>query len=382
MSCYGTCWLLSGAWFQGRCGGFWMSSCLLIFPGIRSSLVFSSLDFSLLPLAFSLPLTVASGLLHPYSTDDKTSRLIVKKLSTVRDTQRDSQSYMDKRRGRREIQVTRRKRGGVKRGESSQASNHILKWKWILKIRFLKVQFSSVTQGVQLFVTPWTTAHQASLSITNSRCLPKPMSIVLVMPSNHLILCRPLLLLPSIFPSIRVFPSESALCIRWPKYWSFNFNISLSNEHPGLISFSMDWLDLLAVQGTLKSLLQHHHSKASILWRSAFFIVQLSHPYMTTLKTIALTRQTFVGKVMSLLFNMLSKLVITFLRRSKRLLISWLQSPSTVILEPRKIKSATVSTVYASVCHEVMGLDAMILVFWMLHFKPTFSLFSLKVQNW
>ena len=183
------------------------------------------------------------------------------------------------------------------------------------------------------------------------------------MPFSHLILCRPLLLLPSISPSIRVFSNESTLHMRWPKYWSFSFNISPSNEHPGLISFRMDWLDLLAVQGTLKSLLQHHTSKASILQRSAFFIVQLSHPYMTTGKTIALTRRTFVGKVMSLLFNMLSGLVITFLPRSKHLLISWLQSPSAVILEPRKIKSATLSTVSTSICHEVMGLDAMIFVF-------------------
>ena len=154
------------------------------------------------------------------------------------------------------------------------------------------------------------------------------------MPSNHLILCHPLLHLPPIFPSIRVFSNESALHIRWPKYWSFSFNIRPSNEHPGLISFRMNWLDLLVVQGTLKSLLQHHSSKASILWHSAFFIVQLSHPYMSTGKTIALTRHTFVGKVMSVLFNMLSRLVITFLPRSKRLLISWLQSPSAVILEP------------------------------------------------
>ena len=172
---------------------------------------------------------------------------------------------------------------------------------------------------VWLFATPWTTARQASLSITNSWST--PMS---VMPSNHLILCRPLLPLPPIFPGIRVFSNESALCIRWPKYWSFSFNISPSNEHPGLISFRMDWLDLLVVQGTLKSLLQHHSSKASILWCSAFFIVQLSHRYMTTGKTIALTRQTFVGKVMSLLLNMLSRLVITFLPRSKHFLISWL----------------------------------------------------------
>ena len=156
------------------------------------------------------------------------------------------------------------------------------------------------------------------------------------MPSNHLILCRPLLLLPSIFPSIRVFSSESALCIRWPKYWSFSFNIGPSNEHPGLISFRMDWLDLLAVQGTLKSLLQHHSSKASILRRSAFFTVHLSHPHMTTGKTIALIRQTFVGKIMSLFFNMLSRFVITFLPSSMRLIISWLQSPSAVILEPQK----------------------------------------------
>ena len=175
------------------------------------------------------------------------------------------------------------------------------------------------------------------------------------MPSNHLILHRPLLLLPSTFPSIRLFSNESALCIRRPKYWSFSFNISPANEHLGLISFRMDWLDLLAVQGTLKSLLQHHSSKTSILRRSTFFIVQLSHPYMTTGKTIALIRWTFVDKVMSLLFNMLSRLAITFLPRNKCLLISWLQSPSAVILETRKIKSATVSTVSPSTCHEVMG---------------------------
>ena len=189
---------------------------------------------------------------------------------------------------------------------------------------------------------PWTAAHQASLSITNSWSLVKLMSIELVIPSNHLILCHPLLLPPSVFPSIRVFSSESVLCIRWPKYWSFSFNISPSSEYSGLISF----------------------------------IVQLSYPYLTTGKTIALTRQTFVGKVMSLLFNMLSRLVIPFLPRSKRLLISWLRSPSAVILEPPKIKSLTVSTVSASICHEVMGPDAMILVFWMLSFKPTFSLTS------
>ena len=164
------------------------------------------------------------------------------------------------------------------------------------------------------------------------------MSIESVKPSNHLILCRPFLLLPSIFPSIRVFSNELALHIRWPKYWSFSFNISSSNEHPGLICFRMDWLDLLADQGTLKSLLQHHSSKASILRRSAFFIVQLSHPYMTTGKTITLTRWNYIGKVISVLFNKLSRLVITFLPRSKHLLISWLQSPSAVTLEPRKIK--------------------------------------------
>ena len=188
------------------------------------------------------------------------------------------------------------------------------------------------------------------------------MSIESVMPSSHLILCRPVLL-PSIPPSIRVFSNESTLHIRWPKYWSVSFNISISNEHPGLISFRMDWLDFLAVQGTLKSLLQHHSSKASILQCSAFFIVQLSHPYKTTGKTIALTRWTFVDKVMSLLFNMLSRLVITVLPRSKRLLISWLQSPSAVSLEPKKIKSDTVSTVSPSICHEAMGPDAMILCF-------------------
>ena len=226
------------------------------------------------------------------------------------------------------------------------------------------IYFSSVQSlsRVRLFATPGTAVRQASLSITSSRNLPKLMSIELVMPSNHLILCRPLLPL-SIFPSIRVFSNESALCFQWPKYWSFSFNISPSSEHPGLISFRMDWLDLLAVQGTLKSLLQLLSSKASILQHSAFFIFQLSHPCLTTGKTIALTRRTFVGKVMSLLFNMLARLVITFLPRSKHLLISWLQSPSALILELKKIKSATVSTVSQSICHEVMGPDAMILVF-------------------
>ena len=179
-------------------------------------------------------------------------------------------------------------------------------------------------------MTPWTAARQASLSITNSRSLLKLTSIESVLPSNHLILCCPLLLLPSIFPSIRVFSNESAFHIRWPKYWSFSFSTSPSKEYSGLISFRMDWLDLLAVQGTLKSLLQHHSSKASVLQCSAYFIVQLSHPYMTTGKTVALTRQTVVGKVLFLLFNMLSRLVIAFLPRSKCLLIPWLQSPSVV----------------------------------------------------
>ena len=188
------------------------------------------------------------------------------------------------------------------------------------------VQFSSVQSlsCVRLFATPWTAACQASLTITNCQSLSKPISIELMMPSNHLILCHPLLLLHSIFPSIRVFANESALRIRWPKYWSFSFNISAPNEHSALISFRMEWLDLLADPGTLKSLLQHHSSKASILQCSAFFIAQLSHPYMTTGKTIALTRRTFVDKVISLHFNMLSRLVITFLPRSKHLLISWL----------------------------------------------------------
>ena len=190
------------------------------------------------------------------------------------------------------------------------------------------------------------------------------------MQSNHLILCCPLLLPPSVVPSIRVFSNESALHIMWPKYWSFS--ISPSNEYSGLVSFRMDWLDLLAVQGTLKSLLQHHSSKVSVLRCSAFFIVQLSHPHMTTGKTIALIRQTFLDKVMSLLFNVLSRLVINFLSRSKSLLISWLQSPSAVILESKNVKSVTVSTVSPSICHEVMGPDAMILVFWMLSFKQLF----------
>ena len=199
---------------------------------------------------------------------------------------------------------------------------------------------------------PWTAAHQASLSIAKSQsCLFKLMSIESVMPSNHLILWCPLLLPPSIFPSIGVFSNESVLCIRWPKYWCFSFTISPSNKYSGLISFRIDSLDLLTVQGTLKSILQHHSSKASILQSSAFFIDQLSHPYTTTGKAIALTRRTFVGKGMFLLFNTLgwSRLVITFLSRSKHLLISWLQSPFAMILEPPKIKSVTVSTVYPSI---------------------------------
>ena len=193
-----------------------------------------------------------------------------------------------------------------------------------------KIQFSSVTQSSLTLCNPMNSARQASLSTTNTRSSPKLMSIKLVMPSSHLILCRPLLLPIPIPPSIRVFSNESTLRMRWPKYWSFSFSISPSNEHSGLISFRMDWLDLLAFQGTLRSLLQHHSSKASVLQLSAFFIVQLSHPYMTTGKTIALTRRAFAGQVMFLLLNMLSRLIITFLPRSKHLLISWLQSPSVI----------------------------------------------------
>ena len=203
------------------------------------------------------------------------------------------------------------------------------------------------------------------------------------MPSSYLILCRPLLLLPPIPPSIRVFSNESTLRMRWPKYWSFSFCIIPSKVHPGLISFRMDWLALLAVQGTFKSLLKHHSSKALILQCPAFFTVQLSHPYMTTGKTIVLTRRTSVGKVMSLLLNMLSSLVITFLPRSKCLLISWLQSPSAVILEPKKIVWHCFHCFHIYL-REVMGPDAMILVFWVLSFKPTFSLssFTLWMQLW
>ena len=200
-----------------------------------------------------------------------------------------------------------------------------------LPLVFLHDSFCSVAQSCPSLCNPMSAACQVSLSVTNTRSLLKLTSIESVMPSNHLILCGPLLVLPPVFPSIRIFSNESALCIRWPKYWSFSFNISPSNEHPGLISFRMDWLDLFSVQVTLKSLLQYHSSKESIIRHSAFFIVLLSHPYMT--------RQTFVGKVMSLLFNMMSRLVITFLPRSKHLLISWLQSPSAVIFEPPKNKS-------------------------------------------
>ena len=239
-------------------------------------------------------------------------------------------------------------------------------WLKILNCSYLIfTSVSSVAQSCLTLYDPMTPAYLASLSITNSQSLLK--LIESVMPSNHLILCHPFLLLPSIFPSIRAFSNESALHIMWPKYWSFSFNIIPSNEHPGLISFRMDWLDLLAVQGTLKSLLQHHSSKAWILQLSAFFIVQLSHPYMTTGKTIPLTRRIFVCKVMSLLFNMLSRLIITFLSRSKCLLISWLQSPSVVILEPKKV----VCYCFPIYCHEVMGPGAMTFVFWMLNFKPT-----------
>ena len=228
---------------------------------------------------------------------------------------------------------------------------------WLRRVSMSFSRYFNSVQSfsqVRLFVTPWTAACQAFLSVNNSQSLLKLMSIESVMPSNHLILCRPLLLPPSVFPSIRVFSSESALPIRWPKYWSFSFSISPSNEYSGLISFRMDWLDLLAVQRTLKHLLQHQSSKPSILQRSAFFIVQLSHPYMTTGKTIALTRWTFIGKVMSLLFNMLSGFVIAFLPGSKHLLISWLQSPSAVIFGAPEIKSVPISTVSPSVCHEVM----------------------------
>ena len=229
----------------------------------------------------------------------------------------------------------------------------------------------SVTKSYLTVCNPWSEAHQASLSFTISQSLFKLVSIESVMPSNHLILCHLLLLLPSIFPSIRVFSYELALCIRWPKYWSFNFSISSSNEYLGLISFRMDWLDLFAVQETLKNLLQHHSSKDSILQHSAFFMVQLSHPYMTTGKTIAWTIWTFLGKVMSLLFNTLFRFFRAFFPRSSSLLISWLHHPWW-FWSPRKGNHYFRFSPF--ICHEVMGPDAMILVLWMLSFKPTFSL--------
>ena len=201
---------------------------------------------------------------------------------------------------------------------------------------------------------PWTAAHQASLLFTNSQSLLKLMSVKSVMPSKHLILCCPLLILLSNFPSLRFFSNESVLCIRWPKHWSFSFSIRPSNGYSGLNSLRIDWFDLLAVQGILKSLLQHHSSKPPVLQCSPFFTIQLSHPYTANEKTMALSRLTFVTKVTSLLFNMLSRLVIAFLPRSKCLLISWLHSPSTAILEPKKIKSVIVSIVFPSICHEVM----------------------------
>ena len=248
---------------------------------------------------------------------------------------------------------------------------------------FFRQEYWSVSQSVQLpshiqlFATPWTAACQAALSINDSQSLLKLMSIESVMPSNDLILCRPLLLLPSIFPSIRIFSKEPVLRIRWPKYWSFSN--SPSNEYSGLISFRMDWLDLLAVQGTLKSLLQHNSSKTSILWCSDFFMIQLSHPYMTTGKNIALTRWTFFCKVMSLLCNTLSRFNHSFSSKEQASFNFMKQLLSSVILEPMKRKSVTVSIVSPSICHEVMGQDAMILVFWMLSFKPAFSLSSFSL---
>jgi len=235
---------------------------------------------------------------------------------------------------------------------------------WIQGSQRLDLLSVQALSHVWLFVTPWTSAYQASLSI-----LPEPTQTHVhcvgdgIQPSHP---CHSLLLPPSVFPSIRVLSNEVVLCIRWPKYWSFSFSISPSNEYSGLIFFRMDWLDLLAVQGTLKSLLQHHSSKASILWHSAFFIVQLSHPYMTTGKTTALIRWTFAGKVMCLLFNMLSRLVIVFLTRSKCLLISWLQSPSAVILEPLQDKishcfhcfSIYLPWSYGTRCHDLSFLNA------------------------
>ena len=224
------------------------------------------------------------------------------------------------------------------------------------------MEFSSVAQ-LCLTETPWTACSTPDFSV-HHQLLELAQTHVHQggMPSNQLILCHPFRLLPSIFPRIRVFSNESVLCIRWPKYQSLSFSISPSNEYSGLISFRMDWFDFLAVQGTLKNLLQHHSSKASVLWCWAFFIVQLSHLYMTTGKATALNRQTFVRKVMSLLFNMLSRFVIVFIPSSKRVLISWLQLPSAVILEPKNIKSVTDSIASSSICHEVMGPDTMILI--------------------
>ena len=237
--------------------------------------------------------------------------------------------------------------------------------KWTLSVQF--------SHSCPTLCNPTHCSMPGLLSITNSWNLLKLMSITSVMPSNHVILCHPLFFLPSIFPSIRIFSNESVLHIRWPKYWNFSFSISPSNEHPGLISFRIDWLDLLAVQGTLKSLLQHHSSKASILGAQPS-LWSNSHIHTWLLeKNIALTRWTFFGKVISLFFNMLSRLIIAFLPSSKRLLISWLRSPPAVIFGDPKIKSLTIPIVSPFICHEVMGPDAMILVFWMLSFKPAFS---------
>ena len=248
---------------------------------------------------------------------------------------------------------------------------------WINCHTFFSISFSGILvvvvqflSRVWLFATPWTVAHQASVSFTISLSRLKLMSIESVMPSNYLILCCPLILLSSIFPSIRVFSNKSALYSKWPKYWSFSFNPSPSSEYSGLISFRTDWFDILAIQGAPERLLQHHSLKASILWHSPFFMVHLSHPHMTTEKTIAFTIWTFVSKVISLFSYILSRLVITFLPRRKHLLIVWLQSLSTVILEPENMKSDTVSTISPSIFHEVMGPDGMILVFWILSFKP------------
>ena len=236
------------------------------------------------------------------------------------------------------------------------------KWYHLLSVQFSRSDLSDSLQ-------PHGLQH---LSITNSQNLFKLTSIEPLVPSNHLTFRCPLLLLPSIFPSIRVIFHESVLCIRWPTYWSFSFSISPSNEYSGLISFRIDWLDLLVVQGTLKYLLQHRSSKAAVLRCSSFFIVQLRHPHMTTGKSIALTRWTFVDKVMSLLFNMMSRLVITFLPRSKSLLISWLQSPYAVIFEPKNVCHCF-HCWSPSICREVMGPDAVILVFWMLSFNQFFQ---------